>query len=144
MRQTNRGLTTQVRAWRRIELMNNREYAERLTYCWQKSKDHFANLSPAEQGRSQPFLEGGAPSGAKRQMERFVARASEVARSATDRAAAGVRGRSPRWGFGGEAPNGGLGEQSPPANFWCFWVIFGLDNTPKFSKMAKMHYENCY
>ena len=61
-----------------------------------------------------------------------VCSASEVAQSATDRAAAWVRGRSPRWGFGGETPN------------WCFWVIFGLDNTPEFSKMAKKHYENCY
>ena len=28
--------------------MNNREYAKRLAYCWQKSKDHFANVSAAK------------------------------------------------------------------------------------------------
>ena len=33
--------------------MNNREYAKRLrlAYCWQKSKDHFANLSAAERAK---------------------------------------------------------------------------------------------
>ena len=56
------------------------------------------------QGRSQLFLEGGAPiSGAKRQMECFVAR---------------VRWREAppieqRQGSGGAAPGGGLGAKSP-------------------------------
>ena len=51
-----------------------------------------------------------------------VCSASEAAHSAADRA--GVRGRSLRWGFGGEAPNGGLGGQSPPEIFWRFWTHF--------------------
>ena len=31
--------------------MNNREYAKRLAYCWQKFKDHLANLSAAERAK---------------------------------------------------------------------------------------------
>ena len=31
--------------------MNNREYEKRLAYCWQKSKDHLANLSAAKRAK---------------------------------------------------------------------------------------------
>ena len=38
-----------IRAWRQIELTNNRGW--QLAYCWQKSKDHSANLSAAERAK---------------------------------------------------------------------------------------------
>ena len=41
-----------LRQWRRTELMNNREYAKRLTYCWHKSKKHFANLSDVDRAET--------------------------------------------------------------------------------------------
>ena len=50
--------------------------------------------------------------------------ASEAARSAAERATAGVRGHSPRWGFGGEAPNGGSRGAKPPGFFLQFYCYF--------------------
>ena len=76
------------------------------------------------QGRSEDFGEGGALSGAERQIVPLVARVRRREAPPIEQwqGSGGAR-RSPRWGFGGEAPNGGLGGRSPPENFWHFWVI---------------------
>ena len=70
------------------------------------------------QGRSHLFLDGGAPSGAKRQMEQFVARVRRREAPPIEQWQ-GAGGAAPGGGLGAKPPcNGGLGGGKAPRKFF--------------------------